>query len=55
MKFTKDEIEIMAEMEHARWNIEQLLDGWKWGKEKDMNRKISPYLIPWSELPDERK
>jgi hypothetical protein len=27
MTFTKDEIEIMAEMEHTRWSVEQLRDG----------------------------
>lgn len=28
MTFTEDEVEIMAEIEHARWNVERLLDGW---------------------------
>lgn len=55
MKFTEDEIEIMAEREHARWNVERLFDGWKWGKEKDVIKKLSPYLVPWSELPDDVK
>jgi hypothetical protein len=54
MKFTADEIETMAQMEHARWNIERFLDGWKKGP-KDVQNKISPYLVPWSELPDEIK
>lgn len=45
----------MAEIEYARWNVEWLLDGWKWGKEKNVIRKISPYLVPWSELPDDVK
>ena len=27
MTFTEDEVEIMAEIEHARWNVERLLDG----------------------------
>jgi len=55
MTFTEDEFEIMTEMEHARWNVERLLDGWKWGEKKDVMKKISPYLVPWSELPDEVK
>jgi len=28
MAFIEDEIEIMAEMEHTRWNVERLRDGW---------------------------
>ncbi len=55
MTFTKDEIEAMAEMEHARWNAERLLDGWKWGKKKDIAKKVSPYLVSWAELPEDVK
>lgn len=55
MEFTEDEIERMAEMEHARWNVERLLDGWKWGEERDVIKKTSPYLVPWSDLPDDVK
>ena len=53
--FTSSEIEIMAEMEHERWNAERLSKGWKLGKKKDATRKVSPYLRPWSELPDDVK
>lgn len=55
MTFTKDEIEVMAEMEHARWNVERLLDGWKWGEKRDVINKVSPYLVPWAELPEDVK
>lgn len=55
INFTSSEIEIMAEMEHERWNAERLLKGWRLGKKKDAIRKISPYLMPWSELPDDVK
>jgi KaiC/GvpD/RAD55 family RecA-like ATPase len=55
VKFTKSEVEVMAEMEHARWNVERLLDGWKKGASRDVTKKISPYIVPWSELPDEIK
>jgi ppGpp synthetase/RelA/SpoT-type nucleotidyltranferase len=55
MEFTEDEIERMAEIEHARWNVERLLDGWKWGEERDVIKKTSPYLVPWSDLPDDVK
>lgn len=53
--FTEDEIEIMAEMEHARWNMERLRDGWKWDEKRDVIKKTSPYLVGWSELPEDAK
>jgi ppGpp synthetase/RelA/SpoT-type nucleotidyltranferase len=54
-QFSPEEVEIMAELEHGRWNVERLLDGWKWGPIKDVANKISPYIIPWSGLPEEMK
>lgn len=47
--------EIMAEMENARWNMSRFSMDESGEKEKDVNRKISPYLISWSELPGEVK
>lgn len=44
-------IEELAELEHARWNFERLMDGWTLG-ERDPVNKTSPYLVPWNELPD---
>jgi mutator protein MutT len=49
-KFTNDEIKYMGEMEHGRWNVERLASGWKYAKEKDANKKLSPYLVPWEKL-----
>ena len=54
-QFTPAEVEIMAELEHGRWNVERLLDGWEWGPIKDVAKKLSPYIIPWSALPEEMK
>ena len=53
--FTQEEVERMAEIEHGRWNAERLLSGWRYGKEKDILKKISPWLIGWSEMPEEIK
>jgi ppGpp synthetase/RelA/SpoT-type nucleotidyltranferase len=55
MSFSDEEVEIMAEMEHARWNIERLRDGWRLGEGKDVLNKISPYLRSWASLPGEAK
>lgn len=48
---TDTEVELLAAMEHARWNAERFLSGWTPGP-KDVARKVSPYLVSWEELPD---
>jgi len=53
--FTPSEVEIMAELEHGRWNVERLLDGWRWGPIKDVTKKVSPYILPWSALPEDMR
>lgn len=50
--FTDAELERMAEMEHGRWNVERLRDGWRPGTTRDDTRKIHNCLVPWSELPE---
>ena len=54
-EFTPKEIEAMAEMEHGRWNVERILDRWTLGEKKDVARKVSPYLVPWKDLPENVK
>ena len=54
-EFTPEEIEKMAEMEHERWVEERLRDGWKPGNKKDVEKKISPYLVSWDQLSEEVK
>jgi hypothetical protein len=50
-KFTEEQVERLAEMEHARWNVERRLAGWTLGP-RDPQRKTSPYLVGWAELPE---
>ena len=52
--FTDEEIEIMAKMEHARFNAERFLAGWTVGP-KNIEKKTSPYLVPWEELSEDIK
>jgi hypothetical protein len=47
---TAEQIEIMAEMEHGRWCVEKLLDGWRLAEVKDEDRKRHPDLIGWEDL-----
>jgi hypothetical protein len=32
--------------------VERLAAGWKLSEEKDIARRLSPYLVPWSDLPE---
>jgi hypothetical protein len=54
-KFSDPKVEIMAEMEHGRWVVERLRSGWKYGSKRDPAKKISPFVRPWSELPEHVK
>ncbi len=54
-EFTPPEVELMASMEHARWNAERRLAGWRHGPERDQQNRRNPYLVPWDDLPDEIK
>ena len=47
-----EQIEQMAELEHARWNVERLLDGWTLGP-ADKANKVSPCLVRWKDLPED--
>ena len=52
---TPEQIEIMAELEHGRWNAERLLGGWKLGVVRDYAKKTSPSLVSWKDLPADIK
>ena len=54
--FTIEEIELLANMEHYRWNAERFLDGWTWTEgEKELGNKKSPYLVEWKDLSEKIK
>ena len=55
MTFTDSEVEKLAEMEHGRWVVERLRNGWKLGDKRDVAKKTSPYLVEWSALTKEVK
>ena len=46
---------LSPEEQHDFWVKSKLQDGWIWGKVKDVEKKIHPSLIPWSELPLDEK
>lgn len=43
------------EQSHDMWMKMKLDDGWKWGPEKDPERKEHPCIMPYSELPDKQR
>lgn len=45
-----EKVRRLAEMEHGRWNVERLLRGWRYDVKKDVAKKLSPYLVPWTAL-----
>jgi hypothetical protein len=51
-RFTDGEIEQLASAEHDRWVQERSNAGWTLG-DKDVERKTTPYLVPFAELPDD--
>jgi len=53
--FLKDEVELLARMEHARWCADRYLGGWRLVEKADKPRKISPYLVPYEKLTEEIK
>lgn len=53
--FTASEIECLAILEHRRWLKERQQAGWRYGEEKNVESKYSPYMVPWEELPDRAK
>ncbi|RLD24128.1 MAG: hypothetical protein DRI54_06490, partial [Bacteroidetes bacterium] len=52
--FTSDMemVEILAEVEHRRWNAEQLLNGWVYGEMRNNELKIHDNIVPYAELTD---
>jgi len=54
LSLDEKQIETMAEMEHARWNWQKILQGWVYKEgEKNVKEKTTPYLVPWKELSQE--
>ena len=53
-RFTDDEVETLAKMEHARWVADRVLAGWAYAPgPKDAAARRSPYLVPWADLTEE--
>jgi len=52
--FTRDQLELLGRVEHARWMAERILAGWTYAPgRKDIARKTSPYIVEWDKLSPE--
>lgn len=49
------EVELLAEMEHGRFNCERLSSGWELGRTRALSHLVSPYLLGWDELEEKVK
>lgn len=54
-EITDAEIESLARYEHDLWVKERLRNGWVYAPAKNVERKETPYLIPYDELSEEVK
>jgi voltage-gated potassium channel Kch len=52
LNLTEAQVQMLAEVEHGRWNAERLQAGWRLGP-RQVGRSTSPYLVPWADLPAE--
>jgi RyR domain len=48
-------IEKLAEHNHDLWAGQRMKEGWKFGKERNDQRKEHPCLVPYAELPESEK
>jgi RyR domain/TrkA-N domain len=53
--FNPEDLDQLAEEEHQRWVSKLLADGWTFGEQKDVERKVHPLLVPWEKLSCEER
>ena len=47
--------EEIAENVHENWSAGRIAEGWSYGETRNDEKKTTPCLIPYSELPEEEK
>jgi hypothetical protein len=48
-------VELLAEHVHEIWMQGRIKQGWTYGPKRDDNKKQTPCLVPYEELPEEEK
>lgn len=56
-KILEEHAEVLAEAEHNGWMVERILKDWRYARisKKDVANKLSPFIIPYAQLPDVQK
>lgn len=49
-RFTDEEAELLARMEHNRWRANKIFEGWRPGPDRIEGAKITPYAVTWDEM-----
>lgn len=47
--------EALSSNVHDVWANSRMAEGWRWGKIRDVQRKLHPSLLPYDELPEREK
>ena len=47
--------ELLASAVHDQWSIGRINEGWTYGPKRNDEKKTTPCLIPYNELPDNEK
>jgi hypothetical protein len=48
-------LEYLSELEHERWLLHKVRDGWRYGQKRDDSARTNPAILPWREpSPEER-
>lgn len=47
--------ERLAENAHDTWARQRLAEGWRYGPQRDDQRKETPNMVPYDELPESEK
>ena len=47
--------EQLAEQVHENWAVGRIAEGWVYGETRDDEKKTTPCLVPYSELPEREK
>ena len=55
VQFALENPDMTSEENHHNWMKMKLSQGWKYGKVKDLEKKIHPDLVPFDDLPEIEK
>lgn len=47
--------ERIAENVHDVWAAGRISEGWTYGEERNVNKKTTPFLVPYDQLPESEK